>query len=142
MDLSDFDRLPRELNLDTEENKLRINALVGHWSLGRFADPLILNDRLQLVWDNFVKMNELLGASVVEYETYGELFQKNFFEVIDEPDWIVVEVLQPQADDRLYPENWYVVDLKELILNFNQAIGITPEFIMSLFGIDSKNLHD
>ena len=140
MDLSDFDRPLGGLNLETTDDKLRVNSLLGHWSLNRFANPLILNERLQTLWNDLLKMHEFLGFHTVTFQNLGELFSENFFKAIDEPTWIVLEIHQPQSDGSLYPENWYVVDLQELILSFNQAIGITPEFLMGIFGIDPKSL--
>jgi len=87
-------------------------------------------------------MHKLLGFHTVTFQNHGELFSENFFKAIDEPTWIVLEIHQPKSDGSLYPENWDVVNLQELILSFNQAIGITPESIMQLFGINPKSLKE
>ena len=54
MDLSNFNRPLGGLNLETDDNKLRTKALMGHWQwrLLGFAEPLILNEKLQIAWDN------------------------------------------------------------------------------------------
>jgi len=142
MDMSDFDRPLGGLNLETTDNNLRVKSLLGHWSIGRFENPLILNEKLQTLWNDLLKMHELLGFHKVTFQNLGELFTNNFFKSIDEPTWIVLEIHQRQSDGSLNPENWYIVDLQELILSFNQAIGFTPESIMNLFGIDPKSLKE
>ena len=143
MDLSNFNRPLGGLNLETDDNKLRTKALMGHWQwrLLGFAEPLILNEKLQIAWDNFWKTQKLLGYSFENYNPNEDLFMYNFFEIIDEPYWVVLEILQPQDNGSLFHDNWYVVDIKELILTFNQAIGLTPEYIMNIFGIDPKSLN-
>lgn len=67
------------------------------------------------------------------------MFKENFFQAIEEQNWIVLEVYQEGSKSE-NPEYWYVVDLKELILSFNQAIGSTLENIMNILGIDYKSL--